>query len=306
MTHLSPKQVAKALGVSESSIKRWCDQGTVPVVKTAGGHRRIPCHTVDQLLANGGAFDSVAIDSVAFTGPEGGLHASNRESEPAGVETSSASIPLDECRREFLAALQQGREGRCRQLISRLLASGHSRSTAADLLISDALHHFGHMWEQGDLAIYQERRACGICQGLLHELKQSIPVPLNGPVAIGGSTSNDAYQLATQLVELGLRELGWQATSLGCNLPFQTFRAAVHEYRPRLLWFSISVVASEEDFVRDFNELADSIGGSTAIVVGGRAATDSLRPRLRYTAHCDSLSHLAELAQKFVVPPRNP
>ncbi len=301
MTHLSPKQAAKALGVSESSIKRWCDQGTVPVIKTAGGHRRIPCHSVDQLLANGGAFDSVAL-----TGSEGGSHASNLGSEPTGVETSPASISLDECRREFLVALQQGREGRCRHLIGSLLASGHSRSTAADLLMRDSLHHFGHMWEQGDLAIYQERRACGICQGLLHELKQSIPVPLNGPVAIGGSTSNDAYQLATQLVELGLRELGWQATSLGCNLPFQTFRAAVQEYRPRLLWFSISVVASEEDFVRDFNELADSIGGSTAIVVGGRAATDSLRPRLRYTAHCDSLSHLAELAQKFVVPPRSP
>lgn len=306
MTHLSPKQVAKALGVSESSIKRWCDQGTVPVIKTAGGHRRIPCHTVDQLLANGGAFDSVVFDPAALNGSKGGLHASNFESEPAGVETSPASISLEECRREFLFALQQGREGRCRQLISSLLVFGHSRSTSADLLISDALHHFGHLWEQGDLAIYQERRACGICQGLLHELKQSIPVPLNGPVAIGGSTSNDTYQLATQLVELSLRDLGWQATSLGCNLPFQTFKAAVQEYRPQLLWFSISVVASEADFVRDFNDLADSISSSTAIVVGGRAATDSLRPRLRYTAHCDSLSHLAELAQKFVVLPQNP
>ena len=301
MTHLSPKQAAKALGVSESSIKRWCDQGTVPVIKTAGGHRRIPSHSVDQLLSSGRSFDLVALNSSTD-----GLHGSNLRSEPAGVEPSSALMSLDECRREFLFALQQGREGRCRQLIRSLLVSGHLRSTAADLLISDSLHHFGHLWEQGDLAIYQERRACGICQGLLHELKQSTAVPLNGPVAIGGSTSSDTYELATQLVELGLRDLGWQATSLGCNLPFQTFRAAVQEYRPRLLWFSISVVASEEDFVRDFNDLADSVSSSTAIVVGGRAATDSLRPRLRYTAHCDSLSHLAELAQKFVVPLRNP
>src|SRR6478736_3082348 len=39
---VSPKQVARAIGVSESSLKRWCDQGLITTVKTAGGHRRIP------------------------------------------------------------------------------------------------------------------------------------------------------------------------------------------------------------------------------------------------------------------------
>ena len=38
---LSPKQVAEAIGASESSLKRWCDQGLITTVKTAGGHRRI-------------------------------------------------------------------------------------------------------------------------------------------------------------------------------------------------------------------------------------------------------------------------
>ena len=39
---LSPKQVARAIQVSESSIKRWCDKGVIPTKYTAGGHRRIP------------------------------------------------------------------------------------------------------------------------------------------------------------------------------------------------------------------------------------------------------------------------
>ena len=38
---LSPKQVAQALGVSESSLKRWCDQGRIATVRTGGGHRRL-------------------------------------------------------------------------------------------------------------------------------------------------------------------------------------------------------------------------------------------------------------------------
>jgi len=305
VAHLSPKQAAQALGVSESSIKRWCDQGTVPVVKTAGGHRRIPSQSVDQIIARGGNLRG-NLDPVAIVDAVAGTTFTNAGLGLDGVSVSSgAAIALDECRREFLMALQQGHEGRCRQLITSLLRSGHSRSSAADLLISDSMYHFGHLWEQGDLAVYQERRACGICLGLLHELKQSSPPPLGGPVAIGGTTTNDTYQLATQMVELSLIDIGWQATSLGCNLPIETFRSAVQEYRPRLLWFSLSVIASEEEFVRDFNELADAIGDSTTIVVGGRAATDALRPRLRYTAHCDSLSHLAELAHRLAGPQTN-
>ncbi len=38
---LSPKKAAKILGVSESSIKRWCDAGQIQILKTSGGHRRI-------------------------------------------------------------------------------------------------------------------------------------------------------------------------------------------------------------------------------------------------------------------------
>lgn len=42
----SPREVARALGMSEASIKRWCDQGEFQVVKTRGGHRRIPLGSV--------------------------------------------------------------------------------------------------------------------------------------------------------------------------------------------------------------------------------------------------------------------
>ena len=39
---LTTRQVAEALSVSESSVKRWCDQGAIPTIRTVGGHRRIP------------------------------------------------------------------------------------------------------------------------------------------------------------------------------------------------------------------------------------------------------------------------
>jgi excisionase family DNA binding protein len=38
---VTPKQVAQAINVSESSLKRWCDQGLLTAIRTAGGHRRL-------------------------------------------------------------------------------------------------------------------------------------------------------------------------------------------------------------------------------------------------------------------------
>ena len=40
-TQLSPRTLGEAIGVSQSSLKRWADRGILRVHRTAGGHRRI-------------------------------------------------------------------------------------------------------------------------------------------------------------------------------------------------------------------------------------------------------------------------
>ncbi len=35
------RQVAELLGVSVDTVRRWCDEGRLPVTKTAGGHRSV-------------------------------------------------------------------------------------------------------------------------------------------------------------------------------------------------------------------------------------------------------------------------
>ena len=39
---LTTRDLAPAIGVSESSIKRWADEGEIRAARTVGGHRRIP------------------------------------------------------------------------------------------------------------------------------------------------------------------------------------------------------------------------------------------------------------------------
>ena len=51
---VTPKQVALAIGVSEASLKRWCDKGLLPFSRTPGGHRRLPISGVMQFVRKTG------------------------------------------------------------------------------------------------------------------------------------------------------------------------------------------------------------------------------------------------------------
>jgi len=334
LDHYSPKQVAKRLGVSESSVKRWLDQGVVPVLRTAGGHRRISEESLEELLSRLKATagfprlsspedesprSATVFDDANDDAATGASRPALRSETPLGATglidpgpppgasfgARSAGAPpsaadIQRLCEAFSTALFAGDSETCERIADQLIALGYSASAAADLLLTPAMHRMGACWEEGEAAVYQERRACGIGVDLVRRLCRRLPLRTNGPVAIGGSPARDHYQLPTLLVELALREQGWQATSLGCNLPVSEFLGAVKEYQPRLLWISLSYVADEEELVSEFNRLVGALPRQVAVLIGGRAATDKLRPRLRYTGHCDNLRNLTDLADSLV------
>ena len=132
---------------------------------------------------------------------------------------------------------------------------------------------------------------------MINELRADLPpISDSAPIAIGGAPEGDPYQLPTALVELALREAGWNAVSLGSNLPTDSFLQAILDYQPQLVWLSVSTVTDPVAFVADQNRLAEHINDEISLLVGGRALTPELRPKLRYTAHCEGLRNLVDLA----------
>ncbi|MEM0925037.1 MAG: cobalamin-dependent protein, partial [Planctomycetota bacterium] len=198
---------------------------------------------------------------------------------------------------EFREALAAGDEGSCMDLLLDKSRQGFTLAEAAEDLIADAMRGMGDAWDSGELEVYQERRSCTICTRLITNLRESLePLPEDAKIAIGAAPETDPYQLPTALVELALREAGWNATNLGNNLPLESLIQAVREYEPRLVWLSVTAVDDPARFVREENKLANALGENVSLIVGGRALDDGLRPKLRYTAHCDGLRHLVEFA----------
>ncbi|MHB8898630.1 MAG: helix-turn-helix domain-containing protein [Thermoguttaceae bacterium] len=276
----SPKQVAQALGVSESSLKRWCDQGWIETVKTPGGHRRMTAAGVMSFL--------------------------RRRNEPLvrpellGLPSNTGKTDrmLDRAARQFQEALADGDEEVCRTLILDLFLSKHRLAQVLDLVFAPAYWRLGDRWERGGLEIYQERRAVQMGLRVLAEVRRLLaPTSDERRRAIGGTWEGDPYLLPTALVELTLLASGWCATNLGPSLPFSTLEAALVQARPRLFWLSVSHVGDQDVFVEQYSRFFEQAEvRQAAVAVGGQGLTEPLRRRIRYTTYCANMRELESFA----------
>ncbi len=285
---LTTRQVAAELQVSESSVKRWCDQGVIRTLKTAGGHRRIERAMLEEFLA-------------VTAGRGVSLPEKIERSQTAAIRDGSEaySVPSrEELLTRFQQALVAGDEVLARQLVRLWSQRYQGIAQLGDQLIAGAMERIGRLWECGRAEVFEERRSCEICTHLLTELRAQVSdPPANAPNAIGGTIQGDYYVLANQLVELVLRDAGWNASNLGGNLPLDSILVAVRRHKPRLLWLSISFIEDSDTFVAAYNQFYTKLPPGIAVAVGGRALTDQIRPRIGYTAHCDNLEQLSALAR---------
>jgi excisionase family DNA binding protein len=274
----TPKQIARALGVSESSLKRWCDQGVMPTVRTVGGHRRIPLSAVLEYLRSSGR---------PLVRPEVlGLPATSGKGERV----------VDRAREKLQTALIAGDAVVCRQVVFDLFLANQPISAIGDRVIRPAFDAIGQGWACGDVEVFEERRACEIMERILHELEAILPASSEAaPLAMGGTVSGDAYDLANTLVAMVVRQAGWRAISLGKGLPLASMLAAIRKHQPRLFWVSISHLADEAAFLAEFRPFAEEAQRSTLLAVGGRAVSEALCGQVRVSLCGQSLQQFETL-----------
>ena len=284
-TLLKTRQVASALGVSVSTIKRWVDSGMLRASRTVGKHRLIRLS-----------------EALRFARAHGLPY--------AGLEflagSSSAPVPTidDQTCDRLLEALRQGRAKEARSLIRSAHAAGCGGVALADHLIRPVMQRIGHGWMVGALDVFQEHLATQIVSASLVELieleSRAREWTSPPPLAIGATTEGDPYVLPGLLGELVLREGGWDLRNLGVNLPLSALSNAVREYGPRLVFLSVNYLVNEDRFVREYASFYQTAAASgAAVILGGRALGPETRARLVYASFGDRMVHLAEFARRL-------
>jgi excisionase family DNA binding protein len=283
LTHLSAPDAAAALGMSESTIKRWCDLGLLEAVRTEGGHRRIPASALVALARARG---------YAVVRPE-----------VLGLEPH-APLGSAESLEQLTDALCAGDAEKAQSIAYGHVLEGVRLHQVGDELVAPAFRRLGERWQHGRLEIYQERRGVELAARLLRGLLELVPPPLpEAPLAIGGMVQPDPYTLASALVELTLRDHGFRTQALGGGNPGATLAQAILDLEPAVFWLSQSFVGDPTRFLAEFELIAaaaEEVG--TRVVVGGSALTAELRSHMRYAAHCDSLGHLSGFVDALGLP----
>ncbi len=277
---VSPKQVARAIGVSESSLKRWCDHGLIETVRTAGGHRKMPTTDVLRFIREHGH---------PLVSPE-----------VLGLPPASefAELGLTRGQPRMVDALLNGDELLARQIVFDLYLARHPISVICDEVFAAAFREIGDRWACHDADVYQERRSCEICIRILHEVRKIQRIPDGEWTATGGTIEGDHYSLPSAMVELVLRESGFRAMTLGTSIPIPSLIKAVRETKPKLFWLSVSHIPEGFSFIDEFAALSQTcVSAGTALAVGGRALTEDLRQRMTYSAFCDTMQHMEGFAR---------
>ena len=261
---LSPKELAQAIGVSESSLKRWADDGQIRVSRTAGGHRRIPIAEAIRFVRESRA---VLVHPEILGLPD------------IGVVTAERGVSLREHDR-LVDFLKDGRASDARGMILALYLAGESVAAIFDGPIREAFRRLGELWRHDQAGIFIEHRATDICIQAVHQLRLTLPPTDGAPVAIGAAPPKDAYVLPSLAAATVLQAEGYQTINLGPDTPFDTLLHAAREHKPPLVWLSVTSEADGRALTADVRGLAGELRalGARLAVGGQRRALVELEP----------------------------
>lgn len=288
-TILSPKDLATAIGVSESSLKRWADEGRLKVSRTAGGHRRIPMEEAIRFIRTTGQ-PVVRPDVLGL-------------SELADVPRPSTDTPAEgidaERSAQLVAALKAGDLPLGRGLILSWYLQGVSLGELFDGPVRTAMTELGMLWKHADEGIFVEHRSTDICIQALNQLRGLIgPPPPTAPLAMGGAPSGDPYIIPSLMASMVLLEAGFRTTNIGPDIPLKVLADAAISARANLVWVSFTSISRRRDLIDHASELAGQLAQADAeLVVGGQQIDASVRIDQPNVHVARSMGELAALAR---------
>ena len=252
---LSTRDLAHALGVSESSVKRWADGGVLRVVRTVGGHRRIPLAEAVRFVRESRA---TLVQPAAL-----GLARASATARGTGADADHDQLAA------WLAA---GSAAEARGFLNALYLRGRSVAAIVDRPLRAAMQRVGERWLHEPDGILVEHRATDICIQWLSQLRAVLAPGDDAPVALGGAPAGDPYVLPTLAVAAALEAEGLRAINLGPETPIPTLLLALERERPAIVWVSASTEPARDALVHGLEPLAAAARARGArLILGGRA-----------------------------------
>lgn len=261
MDIISTRAVAEVLGVSEATVKRWSDAGTLRCFRTPGGHRKFRLRDVKAFLSDHG--DTVAAEARPLT----------------------PVAPLDADQAEVRAlALTADVDGLV-SFVARHREAGLTMARIFDRMVSPALADIGAAWAEGHLTAAQEHLASSAILDMIGRVR-ALAAPGRAASfaprgrAIAACFGGEEHAIGLHMVAVVLASLGYRVGMLGANVPTSDLALMIASEAPALVALSASAHANPERLRGDLAVIASAASVTkTRVIVGGAGFTRLLETK---------------------------
>lgn len=286
---LTTRDLAEAIGASESSLRRWTNSGAIRTSRTVGGHRRIPLSEAVRFIRESRA---TVVRPQALGLPDAPRERSGDAASPRPAGASAVDESL-------YAALAVGDGARAKGEILSLYLGGAGLAAIFDGPVARAMHRVGELWRHDARGILVEHRATDLCLQAVNALRQLLaPAGRAAPAAIGGAPVGDPYLLPSIMAAAVLAEAGFRETNYGPQTPLDALAAAAEEQGVVIVWLSVSGADEVDQLRRAVEKLARRLARRDAtLLVGGRLAGEVVAKPAPNVHVMSSMAQLAAFAR---------
>lgn len=263
---LSTSNVARLFNVTETTVKRWADEGTLKCQKTPGGHRKFEIRNLVE-FAEQNHFD-----------PVGAL-------EIPGDDDIGSKIQVAVLGREFpvlvAAYLRKAlvpEESGLFPFLSYLYQHRLQLWEIHDRVIRPAMYEIGERWSRREIGIDQEHRASYETLEALAMLQLQIRIkPPSGHSVVCATLGDDLHEIGLRCAHYLFESEGWESRYLGSRIPSDAITAAIMQWKPDMICLS-STYSAPGDLQGELARIVDAARSAGAVVLAGGGLAASLKP----------------------------
>lgn len=271
--------------VSESTIKRWADAGTLKCRKTIGGHRKFELEDIQEFQSQCELSRKEKVEQNGAPEGNGELKRLLDEADFDGLTDLYRQVAL------------AGKTSAVTCLLNWTSRYGLSLATIGEQIIKPAMRDVGQLWRAGKIGVLDEHLATFSTLEALAILQSSVAKKEGSNLnAVVGCSEGELHELGSILVRDVLEAEGWNVVYLGSHTPLFSFAEAIARFKPQVVCISITMVDNIERAVRDYETLRRAATKSKSkIIIGGAALKDDeVRARFRGTLYAETLHDLLE------------
>lgn len=267
-TVISTIDVARLFNVTETTVKRWADDGMLRCQKTPGGHRKFQIRNVIE-FAEKNNFE-----------PTGVLTLPGHEGQDEHVQMAILKRDFATLVQTFVEKALSPDRSDLYIFFSYLYEHRIALWEIYDLVLRPGMCEIGERWTRGEIGVSQEHRASYETLDALAKLQNEILVkPATGDVVIFACLGDELHEIGLRCAANLFESEGWQTHYLGARTPADAVILAAQELRPTVVALSVTHDHVHDQLMHDLRAIADAVAKmGIRLIIGGSGVPVALHP----------------------------